>query len=318
MSLTLPLNTTARFTKPIGKNYFQIKENGRVVFTGALDRFYIYTEAKSRSFIIKDTDDSNNFFKIPFASSQYTGVNANINDAMQHIAEQVMINYPLVDPSTFATDTIIYSTSEYFFLTDSYHIGLVSKKNVFGLNTEFIFGRNYYELINPGYSFRIINDNVTFASLTTQLEAMFANPDVLNGEFPGFTSLSADYSVNLATIATSGLYTDLTMPYKTYTAKLTQVGTAAPTAAVLESTFANAVNYSYSDVGQYTISSGSAFSNASKIVITYGANGGAKNVVLRWLWGDPDNIKIYTYDIGGGADGNSLIEDFAIEIKVYN
>lgn len=71
----------------------------------------------------------------------------------------------------------------------------------------------------------------------------------------------------------------LARPYKVYTALLTQSGTAAPIATVLENTFTGSISFAYASTGIYEI-----VSSANEFVLN-------KTLTQIQLWGDDPKTK---------------------------
>jgi hypothetical protein len=109
-------------------------------------------------------------------------------------------------------------------------------------------------------------------------------------------------------------------PYKVYTALLTQTGTDAPVATVLENTLSGAIVWSYIYPGRYSGTlTGEFISN--KTVIFIGQNneetvGFIKNLNSFSI----NNISIWTFalDTGNLSTVDSVLLDTPIEIRVYN
>ena len=112
---------------------------------------------------------------------------------------------------------------------------------------------------------------------------------------------------------------DLAIPYKVYTAVLTQSGTLAPVATVLQNTFGGDLTWSYDAVGSYEVSSDGLFTD------------GKTTVTCSSLWGRfevqpypnfeestfPNTVSILNINSTTGLQVNG-IEKAIIEIKVYN
>lgn len=106
-----------------------------------------------------------------------------------------------------------------------------------------------------------------------------------------------------------------TRPYKVYTALLTQTGTDAPTAVVLENTLGGAVTFQYVGYGRFYIRKNYAFSQYKVMVLV--------NSI------DKNNNKITT-DVDLGTNvievqtssndvlTNDILNSTSIEIRVYN
>lgn len=95
-------------------------------------------------------------------------------------------------------------------------------------------------------------------------------------------------------------------PYKVYTALLTQNGTDAPVATVLENTLGGDIVWSYDDAGSYEGTLNGAFtSNKTFLYIQYKTTADFQLIRL-------DTNRVY---IQGTAD--NLLTSISIEIKVY-
>lgn len=106
------------------------------------------------------------------------------------------------------------------------------------------------------------------------------------------------------------------LPYETYTVLLTQFDVNKPTAKILQNTFVPTVDWSYSDVGQYTLTITGGFPDADKIFVSGAVNGGSVPVFYKWVYGGSNSIKIYVTD-SNGTEADSLITDASFELRVY-
>jgi hypothetical protein len=121
------------------------------------------------------------------------------------------------------------------------------------------------------------------------------------------------------------LTTDIPTPaYKVYTAILTQTGTAAPVATVLENTLGGAVTFSRTQAGQYNIISSAKFGNTPPFIIL-GSNrepvnvgGIVTNLITRYQ--SSSNIDFWSMNSAYNSfiEGYGAINNLAIEIRVYN
>lgn len=101
-------------------------------------------------------------------------------------------------------------------------------------------------------------------------------------------------------------------PYKVYTALLTQTGTDAPVANVLENTFNEIFTWTRDGVGIYTVNKLTGFpTNTAIYCITDHLNSIFNNANVV-----SNAILLNVYELVAGAD-NSLYNTF-IEIRVYN
>lgn len=104
-------------------------------------------------------------------------------------------------------------------------------------------------------------------------------------------------------------------PYKVYTALLTQSGTNAPVATVLENTLGFTPTWIYSDVGTYQINNALFTENKTTVNVFLNVNGNnysfpstvfGSNIVVTSVF-----LFDYTYM-------NGILNNTAIEIRVYN
>lgn len=105
--------------------------------------------------------------------------------------------------------------------------------------------------------------------------------------------------------------------YKVYQAVLTQSGTSAPVASVLQNTLSDAIAWSRSGVGSYVGLLSGEFLDSDKVTVIIGTLPGG--VDISAIRADGDNIQISTQLLTGGAlvDTDSLLDHITIEIRVY-
>lgn len=111
-------------------------------------------------------------------------------------------------------------------------------------------------------------------------------------------------------------------PYKVYTALLTQTGTDAPVATVLENTLGGTPVWSYSAVGDYTLTATGLLTSAKTTLTLNGANqfDGVGLTSTSFIYGLPNTIQFVSLDSAGAAVewGNHPITGvLSIEIRVY-
>jgi len=107
--------------------------------------------------------------------------------------------------------------------------------------------------------------------------------------------------------------------YKIYTALLTQTGTSAPTATILENTIGVSVVWSYNSVGTYIGTLSGAFTDNKTICfITQPTNG--NNSTFGLVRNSSDNeVVLDSWLNGSKADGQiGITNTFGVEIRVYN
>ena len=101
--------------------------------------------------------------------------------------------------------------------------------------------------------------------------------------------------------------------YLKYVALLSQSGTSAPTATVLENTLGGTVVWSYNGNGSYDATLTAAFT-ADKTVVFIGGPGSSTG--FHTAYRDDDNmVTVQTFDSGSPA--NDMLAETPIEIRVY-
>jgi hypothetical protein len=102
--------------------------------------------------------------------------------------------------------------------------------------------------------------------------------------------------------------------YKVYTALLTQTGTNAPTATVLENTLGVTITTSYIAEGTYKLnSSGIVFITDKTAVLGLNGYVDIGNIAAR----RSNDTSIYVYSGLNGTLANDIINKATIEIRVY-
>jgi hypothetical protein len=104
-------------------------------------------------------------------------------------------------------------------------------------------------------------------------------------------------------------------PYKVYTALLSQSGTSAPTAIVLENTLGT-ITFTYTGIGQYQINSAGLFTLDKTLLFIQGSSDGDINsaYILDKLYYNTSSI---INCITSGVT-NGMLNKTSIEIRVYN
>ena len=110
-----------------------------------------------------------------------------------------------------------------------------------------------------------------------------------------------------------------TSTYKVYTAFLTQSGTNAPVATVLENTIGD-ISFEYINIGAYTISSNNLFTEDKTIVLQdqqINRNDIDIDYCIRIVYDDVNSIIINTAFLDTSETNDALLNT-PIEIRVYN
>jgi hypothetical protein len=105
--------------------------------------------------------------------------------------------------------------------------------------------------------------------------------------------------------------------YKVYTALLNQSGATAPTAIVLENTLGE-INFGYTNEGSYTVTSSDLFTSEKTAIFVSPLSAGSTNGVCVINENDSSEFYLYTILILTGVLSNQLLQNTAIEIRVYN
>lgn len=109
--------------------------------------------------------------------------------------------------------------------------------------------------------------------------------------------------------------------YKVYTALLTQTGTDAPTAIVLENTLGGDLTWSRSSDGIYEATLSGAFSNQNKFYCTLFSQI-SQTRYLEVYWNNNDSFGVATVELssygGVGVYSDDFLFNQPIEIRVYN
>ncbi len=108
------------------------------------------------------------------------------------------------------------------------------------------------------------------------------------------------------------------IPYKVYTALLTQTGTDAPVATVLENTIGNVV-WTRTGIGQYEASSAGFIQDKMWFSITQTTYGVTSTTIIEDYTTGPIAY-INTYDLPTALDNyaDDVLNKTCIEIRVYN
>ena len=104
-------------------------------------------------------------------------------------------------------------------------------------------------------------------------------------------------------------------PYKVYTALISQSGTNAPTATVLENTLGT-VNFTRSSTGVYFVNSSGLFTADKTFVIMGAGTNAAYTNAINLI--NSSTFSIVTKVSSTQADADSANTKVAFEIRVYN
>ena len=127
------------------------------------------------------------------------------------------------------------------------------------------------------------------------------------------TAPTAAAGTNTTQIATTAFVQSSTRPYKVYTALITQTGTSAPVATVLENTLGGSIVWTRVNPGIYSGTLTGAFTTDKTILLNNNPVGG----VFTNIFSSVNTITIQTRNYSNAQTDDGL-SNTSIEIRVYN
>jgi hypothetical protein len=132
------------------------------------------------------------------------------------------------------------------------------------------------------------------------------------------TSLNLTRNFTIESIAP--LITQFNLGYTVYTALITQTGTAAPVATVLQNTTGGTIVWtrpSNPGVGRYvaTISGASYTANKTVVIVTSGGN---SDMILRPVVSSTTTVDWYNIDSSDNAVSDTISATTTVEIRIYS
>jgi len=111
------------------------------------------------------------------------------------------------------------------------------------------------------------------------------------------------------------------LPYKIYSAFLTQSGTNAPVATVVQNTFGGVLVWTRDGIGSYTVTLLNAFTNGKTSImfsIRKQQSGGFTKAFYYGGFTDINSLFTGTIDsVGGESESDNMYDKSFIEIRVY-
>jgi len=126
-------------------------------------------------------------------------------------------------------------------------------------------------------------------------------------------NLTKNFTVaNIAAFANS-----YSLGYTVYTALITQAGTAAPVATVLQNTTGGTIAWTRNSTGRYvaTISGANFTANKTAVIVTSGGN---SDKFLKPVVSSTSTIDIYNIDTGNSAVSDVISATTTVEIRIYS
>jgi hypothetical protein len=108
-----------------------------------------------------------------------------------------------------------------------------------------------------------------------------------------------------------------TLGYKVYTALLNQDGETAPTAIELENTLGE-ITFGYNNTGQYSILCTNLFTYEKTVIFVSPLNNASTEALCVINEASSSEYFFNTFIPSTGVFGNGLLQNTAIEIRVYN
>lgn len=180
-------------------------------------------------------------------------------------------------------------------------------------------------VLQDGYIFeaRILTTNTGDTSLQVNAQGVIQVTDTDGNALVGGELVNNEiyiFSYN----ATTGKYELLglskpapSLPYKSYVALLTQIGTDAPTAVILQNELGQVPSLSYVDVGIYDIGVTGSIFQADKTFVVRGSGNGDDLGYLPYRKSN-SSVRVLTYSDFEVTPANGILHSAPIEIRVYN
>lgn len=132
----------------------------------------------------------------------------------------------------------------------------------------------------------------------------------------GVASVTAgDASITIGGTATNPT---VRLPYKVYTVLISQSGTSAPTAIVLQNTLGEVPTYGYSVVGHYTlVSPGGLFAQNKTFIMPNSFTTGSDDDIFAAVWFDNSTIDLFTFRSLATPNDDEL-NNTSLEIRIYS
>ena len=130
---------------------------------------------------------------------------------------------------------------------------------------------------------------------------------------PGTTEQPTTNNITISSLG-SLINAGFTGGYTVYTAALTQAGTAAPVAAVLQNTTGGVFTWSRVDTGKYRVTVSGITLPANKVVIFENAT---NDLNLGGKITSTTVIDVEQFSSGGGGYSDVMLPGTSIEIRIY-
>jgi hypothetical protein len=149
----------------------------------------------------------------------------------------------------------------------------------------------------------------------TRLVGTQMNVPQANGE--SNQNLTRNFTIN----SIAPLITQYNLGYTVYTALLTQAGTAAPVATVLQNTTGGTITWTRNSIGRYlaTISGATYTANKTAILLTSGSTSATDGRFLKVEDSGNTTIQaLYNFDTSANTSQDGVVAGAMIEIRIYS
>ena len=149
----------------------------------------------------------------------------------------------------------------------------------------------------------------------SRLVGTLMNVPQANGE-PN-QNLTRNFTIN----SIAPLITQYNLGYTVYTALLTQAGTAAPVATVLQNTTGGTITWTRNSIGRYlaTISGATYTANKTAILLTSGSASATDGRFLKVEDSGNTTIQaLYNFDTSANTSQDGVVAGAMIEIRIYS
>ncbi len=178
-----------------------------------------------------------------------------------------------------------------------------------------------FTLHNAGDSiFKVKTDSVLFGKPTNlpfvSQSTLNDSLNILRDSLAAYRAQDTVYTESGIQTVFSGDSTKIRLPYKSYVALLSQSGTDAPTAIVLQNDFDGNIIWARSSTGNYTATLSGAFTENKSWCVVNNTNDAADAGYFSLRRVDSDSFIMSTFDISV-TNVDDLLINTSIEIRVY-
>jgi hypothetical protein len=134
---------------------------------------------------------------------------------------------------------------------------------------------------------------------------------LLGTKVPTINSDEQPVTSNVTIASVASFANSYNLGYTVYTALLTQAGTAAPVATILQNTTGGTFTWTRQSAGNYTVTASTALFTVNKTILFL--NNGSTANITQVPW---DRTSDTTVTLSLGADGN--LNNGSFEIRIYS